>query len=140
MRLSFLCLFTIIALLCSCGHSNSFQELHDGGLTVQMMRLPAGGQEGTVGFKVRLIPSAGMRQLINRQDMWYNTDSCFYLVNGAIKINASMVQPIANGADNSLEFLVVFDQQSITGNAPVHFVYYDHFFNHKIYNFHPFKI
>ncbi|WP_207428883.1 hypothetical protein [Pedobacter sp. SYSU D00535] len=95
----------------------------------------AGSGGGDRDYRVRIFPSKDM--LEGRQDiqtaMWYDADSCFFLLAGSEKIYPNLQEPVANGTKNSFEYLLLFPEVPGIPEKSLKLVYSDRHFNRKTY-------
>ncbi len=125
-----------VLILGSCKQDSPNHEIKDKDLTIQVHQIKREyGENSGVSYAVRFMLSKRLRDIGQSKlntDYWYHTDSCFYLQSGAKKTYASLVQPIANGVNGSLEYLLEFDGAVESGSTDL--VYQDKFLTHKIYS------
>jgi len=118
-------------MLISCKPKPHMQQAKDQDLTIQLMALKGGPDDGrTLSYQVRLIPV----KKVQKTALYYQMDSCFYLLNGTKKIYASLVQPIANGINGSYEYLLQFEKPPIGEMNQIVPVYQDKYINGKCYD------
>jgi len=124
----------MLALCAGCSRPKVYQTADDQ-LALQIAKL--GNDDDSVStFKVRLrLLSPVLTELAkdNNEAMYYRADSCFYLSDGNRKVYPLMLQPIANGASYTYEYLISFPQK-YAGHVPVNLTYQDHYFNRRTYS------
>lgn len=126
-------LFFFIVCLASCsGRRNDFREIKDEDLTVQLKSVK-GDEDFNYAVRIFLKDSPNIKSEELYNKMWYHTDSCFYMTDGAKKIYPVFQQPVSNGLKDSFEYLIAFDKK-MKGGA-MKFIFDSKELNKKIYSF-----
>jgi hypothetical protein len=126
---------TGITLLISCRPVlPPLREARDQDLVVQFLQLDQQGN-GPVSYQARIQPA---RQLLEqagksgREALAYRMDSCFYISRGPQKIYPAMVQSVANGVQNTFEYLIQFNTNQEPADSDI-LIYQDRYLNQKNY-------
>jgi hypothetical protein len=126
----------LMALLQACGNRNSVKQVKDSDMIMEVTQLKGEhADRGTFDYAVRLIPD---KKLLAEKDksyknsLWYNMDSCFYILNGQKKVYSNIIQPIANGVNGTFEYMLSFNESDLkAGNWSL--IYDDKYLDHKKY-------
>lgn len=130
--------------LFACNRSNirsqkDFKETKDSDVVIQLMKLTDSIPDTTViKYGVRIFPSKKMAKIMtdkSKENLWYKMDSSFYLQSGALKVYASLTEPIANGQKNNFEYLLIFEKTPRLNPNELKLAFNDQYISHKTHYF-----
>lgn len=127
MKVRFIILLAVIS-SCTIDRKPAFSEIGGENYTIQVMSLPAGGDSGASGYKVRVFPAQKVLDEQGgklRQQLLNQTDSCFYITQGSDQIKPQLVQPIIQELANCYEFMLVFEGVSAFSDKELSLVFDD---------------
>ena len=122
--------------LYSCNDSKpEIAQVKDESLAIEVMRMKKSEDPTVLDYRVRIIPqqdiAANKEKL--REMMWYDTDSCFYLLDKGKVIYPELQEPVANGR-NDYEYLLLFGKEDNIDIKDIKLVYHDKHINKRTYN------
>jgi len=122
--------FLILGIGVGC-KKNRMNLLSDRDIEVQVLKI----EEASQIYRVRILLSEGSikEKNVRQEDMWYKTDSCFYLNYKGRARSPVSIEPISNGLKNIYEYLVAFDEMTEIDGERMEFIYRDKFINKRTY-------
>ena len=122
-----MCLIILIVESCRT-NVNQYRDTGDDVLQFSVIGV-ANPPESNRVFKVRISSSLKLNE-VSRQKQMTRMDSAFYYISNNIKIYPLAVESVANGIDNSFEYLVYFPPLK---NGSAQLVYESAHINNRIY-------
>lgn len=115
------------------GSLKDHEEYSDEDILIQVMKNNNSHQDTTeLEYRIRIFPVKKMQSLPVLSDVkWLRMDSCFYLQSGNSIYQPAFIEPVANGINNSHEYLLVFKIQSEMTRQNLDLVYIDKYSNNK---------
>lgn len=135
---TFICLFLAVSFGACNGHKleslTNYTEAKDSEYVIQAMKLKDQTGGNIIKYGVRVFPGKGILSLLteeNKQALWYQMDSSFYLQTGSKKFYADMIEPIANGQKNNFEYLLMFEIDPGMNFKDMSLAFNDKYLSHK---------
>jgi hypothetical protein len=128
-------LLILTVMISACRKNKTISQIKHDGLTLFAKKMVDDPDNtGIVNYAVKIIPDHKLNEMGQpvRTAMAYRMDSCFYLLNGLSKTYPDLIQPIANGASDSFEYLLSFRTGDLE-RAKGLLNYQDRYLNQKNY-------
>lgn len=126
---------TCLILEMACKSGDSFIEVKDEKLTIQLTKLQNEEDVTESSYRLRILPDRSLYNDVEafRHLMWYSLDSTVYIEGKNGKTYPDMIQPVSNGIKDSFEYLLVFNDEKNSANAISRLIYDDKYFTKKAY-------